>query len=49
MMSRSSFLDPEIFAMETLWVFPSSSLESLATRNSATSFRGSIVALIPIL
>ena len=49
MMSRSSFLDPEIFAIETRWAFSSSSLESLATRNSATSFRGSIVALIPIL
>ena len=47
--SKSSFLDPEIFAIVTLCLFSSDSLGSLATRNSATSCSGSIVALMPIL
>ncbi len=49
MMSRSISLLPETLAMEILWGSLSLSLGSLATKNSATSSRGSIVALIPIL
>ena len=49
MISRSSSLSPDIFAMATFCGSASDSLESLATRNSATASSGSIVALIPIL
>ena len=48
-MSKSSSLSPDIFAMATFWGSASVSLESLATRNSATASRGSMVALMPIL
>ena len=49
MISKSSSLTPETLAMEILWGSISLSRGSLATRNLATSSRGSMVALIPIL
>ena len=48
-MSKSSSLSPDILAIATFWGSTSDSRESLATRNSATASKGSIVALMPIL
>ena len=48
MMSRSNFLAPDTFAIATCWGSVSLSLESEATKNSATASNGSMVAEMPI-